>query len=136
MRTFRDSQPEDAAQTESARMKMYAQYLKKMQFKEKTKISELVLLARLEILLLLEQGDLKQKCIYQLWKKTSRGPIHTRDITQHWLLVSLYLHQLHREKATFKTRLALADTSQTHHTLSTQMHHAKEASLCQPHVRS
>lgn len=77
-----------------------------------------------------------QLCIYQLWKKTSQGQIPTRDVTQHWFLESLCLHQPHWERATFKTRLTLADTSQTHHSLSTQMHHAKEASLYQSHVRS
>lgn len=44
MRTFRDIQPEDAAQTESTRMKMHAQYLRKMQFNGKTKISGLGIL--------------------------------------------------------------------------------------------
>lgn len=77
-----------------------------------------------------------QVCTNQLWKNTSWVQIHTRDITQHWFLESLYLHQPHREKAIFKSRLPLADTSQTHHTLSTQMHHAKEASLHQSRVRS
>lgn len=96
-------------------------------------------MARVETLLLLEQVDLKQKCSFlhiSRGKKTSWGQIHTRDITQHWFLKSLCLHQPYREKATFKSRLALANTSQTHHTLSTQMHHTKEASLCQSHVRS
>lgn len=96
-------------------------------------------MARVETLLLLEQVDLKQKCSFlhiSHGKKTSQGQIHARDITQHWFLKSLCLHQPYREKATFKSRLALANTSQTHHTLSTQMHHTKEASLCQSHVRS
>lgn len=77
-----------------------------------------------------------QLCIYQCGKKSSWGQIHARDTTQHGFLESLYLHQPQREKATYKNRLTLADTSQTHPTLSTQKHHAKEASLCQSHVRS
>lgn len=44
MRTFRDIQPEGAAHTESASVNMFAQYLRKMQFRMKIKISGLGIL--------------------------------------------------------------------------------------------
>lgn len=95
-------------------------------------------MARVEILLLLEQVDLKQKCSFVYISREKKLPRakFIQGITQHWFLESLYLHHPHREKATFKTRLTLEDTSQTHPTLSTQMYHAKEARLCHSHVRS
>lgn len=45
MRSYRDIQPEDdALQPESARMKGFAKYLRKMQLREKAKISVLDIL--------------------------------------------------------------------------------------------
>lgn len=49
VRTCRDIQPEDDAQTASVRIKVFAQYLKKTQLRGKTKLS--VLMVRGEILL-------------------------------------------------------------------------------------